>query len=59
MMTGSQTAAVETAKMVAIIAHDHQSFSAGAATATAFPLLRVSARRTLAIAHLEDRNDLA
>jgi hypothetical protein len=57
MMTGSQTAAVETAKMVAIIAHDHQSFSAGAATATAFRFLRVSARRTLAIAHLEDRND--
>jgi hypothetical protein len=59
MMTGSQTAAVETAKIVAIIAHDHQSFSAGAATATAFPFLRVSARRTLAIAHLEDRNDVA
>jgi hypothetical protein len=59
MMTGSQTAAVEIAKMVAIMAHDHQSFSAGAATATAFPFLRVSARRTLGMAHLEYREDVA
>ena len=59
MMTGSQTAAVETVKMVAIMAHDHQSFSAGAATATAFPFLRVSARRTLGMAHLEYREDVA
>ena len=50
MMTGSQTAAVETAKMVAIVTHDHQSFSAGAATATVFPFLREPARRTLSTA---------